>query len=302
MIDQQDTGKPLPLCEEDYPSTDSVPETPQTLSPTYIPAYADQEFLRRDELRAVRFQLELMKPDLLQREQNIKSTVVVFGSTRIKQPEEARKHLEAARAAAAADPDNQDLQQKLRISESLFAKSHYYDKAKELGHLIAIETAMEGNCEAVVVTGGGPGIMEAANRGSFEAGGKSIGLNIILPREQYPNQYITPELCFQFQYFALRKLHFLLRATALVVFPGGYGTLDELFETLTLIQTQKMAPLPILLFGREYWNKIINFQALVHEGTISQQDFKLVQFVESPLEAWKIIKEFRLDRETSGTP
>lgn len=281
-----------PSAKEDFDVEHLVPDTPQTRSPSFRPAYADAEFLLRDELRPVRFQLELLKPDLLQQEYGIKSTVVVFGSTRIPEPAVARKDFELAESTAAANPADKVLQKNLRIAKSIEQKSHYYDEARALGHLITTESELKDTCTAVIITGSGNGIMEAANRGAHEAGGQSIGLNIVLPREQCPNAYVTPELSFQFQYFALRKMHFLMRAMALVVFPGGYGTLDELFETLTLIQTKKMKPLPVLLFGKEYWQKIIDFQALVDEGTIDEEDLELFRYVGTAREAWDLIQAF----------
>ena len=281
-----------PLATEDYPSSKVLPDTPQTRSASFIPAYADTDFLLRDELRPARFQLELLKPELLQEEQGIDSTVVVFGSTRIREPEEAREKLRLAEAAAAVNPEDAGLRRAAQIAARLEQKSIYYELAREFGRLVTEGALASGPPNPVIVTGSGTGIMEAANRGAHEAGGKSIGLNIIIPREQYPNRYVTPELCFQFQYFALRKMHFLLRAKALVVFPGGYGTLDELFETLTLIQTRKMKALPVLLFGREYWESIIDFEALVAEGAIDEKEHEIFQFVESPQQAWQIIQDF----------
>lgn len=294
MADKSDDNVSL-LRTEDYVSRDALPDTPQTRSPSFVPAYADSDFLFRDEMRPVRFQLELMKPEILQREQGIESTVVVFGSTRIPDPEQAQRDLDQARAAATAHPDDLSLRKKAEVCASLAAKSRYYDMAREFGRLVTEQEKPARISNAVIVTGSGSGIMEAANRGAFDAQGKSIGLNIIIPREQQPNPYVTPELCFQFQYFALRKMHFLLRAIALVIFPGGYGTLDELFETLTLIQTKKMKPLPVLLFGREYWQRIINFEALVEEGVIDESEYALFQFVDSPEQAWQIIRDFYVD-------
>ena len=281
-----------PLDKEDYPSRKVLPDTPQTRSASFIPAYADPDFLLRDELRPARFQLELLKPELLQEEQGIDSTVVVFGSTRILEPEQAQEKLRLAEAALAAQPDDEALQRAASIAAKLEAKSVYYQLAREFGRLVTEGSLASGPPNPVIVTGSGSGIMEAANRGAHEAGGKSIGLNIIIPREQYPNRFVTPELCFQFQYFALRKMHFLLRAKALVVFPGGYGTLDELFETLTLIQTRKMKALPVLLFGREYWESVIDFEALMAEGVIDESEYGIFQYVESPQQAWQIIQEF----------
>lgn len=285
---KQNTSQPL----EDFRSDDRIPKTPQTLSDAFRPAYKDIDFLLRDELRPLRLQLELLKPEMLQQEAGIKSTVVVFGSTRIPEPEQAIENLRLLEEKLAAEPDNEELTRKVEVAKRICAKSKYYEMSREFAHLITSECQCNTICDSVIVTGSGHGIMEAANRGAFEAGGKSIGLNIVLPEEQYPNAYVTPELCFQFQYFALRKMHFLMRAMALVVFPGGYGTLDELFETLTLIQTKKTTPIPVLLFGEEYWRKIINFEALVEEGMIAPVDITYFRYVDSPVEAWELIKEF----------
>ncbi len=281
-------------ASEDVGTAKSAPDTTQTCSPSYQLAYTDTDFLLRDELRPVRLQLELLKPELLQQENGIHSTVVIFGSTRIPDAETATKRLQKAENEAAARPGNSALVRKVAVARRVLDKARYYDEARELGRLIT--TASQHNdteqCQLVVITGGGPGIMEGANRGAFDAGGKSIGLNIVLPMEQSPNPYVTPELCFQFHYFAIRKMQFLMRAQALVAFPGGFGTLDELFETLTLIQTKKVKPVPILLFGKEYWQRIINFDALVEEGTIDPEDLNLFQYVETAQEAWKAIREF----------
>ena len=281
---------------EDFRADDRMPKTPQTLSDAFRPAYKDIDFLLRDELRPLRLQLELLKPEMLQQEAGIKSTVVVFGSTRIPEPEQAEKNLEMLEQALAKNPGDEELARKVAVAKRLRAKSKYYELSREFAHLVTSLCQCTEHCESVIVTGSGHGIMEAANRGAFEAGGKSIGLNIVLPEEQYPNAYVTPELCFQFQYFALRKMHFLMRAMALVVFPGGYGTLDELFETLTLIQTKKTNPIPVLLFGEEYWSKVVNFQILVDEGMVAQQDIEYFQYVETPQEAWAKINEFYSQR------
>jgi uncharacterized protein (TIGR00730 family) len=255
-------------------------------------AYEDTDFLRRAELRPVRLQLELLKPELLQQEQGIESTVVIFGSTRIPEPERARIQLEAAEQAAAAAPEDAELSRRAAVAQRIADKARYYDEATRLAAMITAVSQRNGHRHYVVVTGGGPGIMEAANRGAFEAGGKSVGLSIVLPREEKPNRYVTPELSFQFHYFAIRKMHFVLRARALVAFPGGFGTLDELFETLTLIQTHKVRRVPVLLFGQEYWQRIINLDAMVDEGTIDPADRDLVRFVERADEAWSIIRQF----------
>ncbi len=265
-------------------------ESPQCLSSSYKLAYQDDDFILRDELRPVRLQLELLKPELILQENHIESTVVIFGSARIPDPETAKAQLVSAETEYRKNKTDDALKRKLDIARRALANSQYYDEARKLGGLISNHT---GKDMMVVMTGGGPGIMEAANRGAHEAGIPSIGMNIVLPFEQAPNPYITPELCFQFHYFAIRKMHLLMRARALVVFPGGFGTLDELFETLTLIQTQKVTSIPILLFGKTFWQRVINFDALVEEGTISPKDLDLFQYVESAEEAWKIISRVK---------
>lgn len=262
--------------------------TPQSRSSSYRLAYNDFDFIMRDELRPVRLQLELLKPELTQIEHNIKATVVVFGSARTFDPDRANENYYEAEQALKAQPDNPELSSQLKSASKMRDKSRYYEEARQLGKLITKE-AQKLEQSVVVVTGGGPGIMEAANRGASDANGKSVGLNIVLPGEQKPNPYITPELCFQFHYFAIRKMHFLMRAIALVAFPGGFGTLDELFETLTLIQTRKVRHVPVILFGKAYWDKIINFDALVEEGMISQAERDIVQYAESADAAWSII-------------
>lgn len=277
-------------AEEDLGASRLVVDSPQSRSHSYKLAYNDNEFLLRDELRPVRLQLELLKPELIQEELGINSTVVIFGSARIPEATKAAEKLEQAQALLDISPDDAELARKVKIAQRVLANSRYYDEARELGRLITENSQQSSKCELVVITGGGPGIMEAANRGASDAGGKSIGLNIVLPFEQQPNPYITPELCFQFHYFAIRKMHFLKRARALVACPGGFGTFDELFETLTLIQTGKIKPVPILLMGREYWQRVINFEALVEEGTISEKDLKLFEYVDTAEEAWQAIK------------
>ncbi len=265
-------------------------DTPQGRSSSYKLAYQDDEFILRDELRPVRLQLELLKPELILQENHIESTVVIFGSARIPDPATAEAQLVSAEARYHKNKNDDTLKKKVDIARRALANSKYYDEARKLGSLISNNT---GKDMMVVMTGGGPGIMEAANRGAHEVGIPSIGMNIVLPFEQAPNPYITPELSFQFHYFAIRKMHLLMRARALAVFPGGFGTLDELFETMTLIQTQKVKPIPILLFGRQFWERVINFNALVEEGTISTKDLDLFQFVESAEEAWEIISNVR---------
>jgi uncharacterized protein (TIGR00730 family) len=247
---------------------------------SYRLAFTDAEFLLREDLRPVRMQLELLKPEVVQQEQGIHSTIVIFGSARIQPPDVATKRLEQARAGGDTAA--------IRRAESTLAMSHYYEEAQRFAAIVTTRSR-EHDTPIYVVTGGGPGIMEAGNRGAYDVGGKSIGLNIVLPHEQAPNPYITPELCFQFHYFALRKMHFLMRSIALVCFPGGFGTLDELFETMTLVQTGKSRKRPILLFGRAFWEQLINFQHLVDTGMISATDLGLFHFVETAEEAWEYL-------------
>ncbi len=273
---------------------------PQSHSPSYRLAYDDLDFIMRDELRPVRLQLELLKPEIAQMEHNVQATVVIFGSARIHEPSRAEHELRCAEQNLALNPDDALLQAALAKARRMHEKSKYYQEARQLGSLIT-EDAKRFQQRLLVVTGGGPGIMEAANRGAADAGGKSMGLNIVLPSEQGPNRYVSPELCFQFHYFAIRKMHFLMRAIALVIFPGGYGTLDELFEALTLIQTQKIRRIPVILFGKSYWDKIINFDALVMEGVISASDRSLVRYAETAEQAWKmILEDYSFDNEADG--
>lgn len=266
--------------------------TPQTLSPSYRLAFADKEYLLRDEMRGVRLQLEFQKADLLQQEHGIESTIVVFGGSRIPEPGNAEQRLRDVRSRLEADPGNAELLGELGVAERLVEKSRYYEEARELGRLVSSTCQTNHQCDFVVTTGGGPGIMEAANRGAHDVQAKNIGLNIVLPHEQQPNSFITPDLCFQFHYFALRKMHFLMRAKALVCFPGGFGTLDELFEALTLIQTKKVDPIPVLLVGEKFWKRLIDFEFLAEEGTIGKKDLDIFQIVESAHEAWQRICEF----------
>jgi uncharacterized protein (TIGR00730 family) len=253
-------------------------------SPTYRRAYQDYDFMDREELRPVRLQLELLKPEMTLTELDIRSTVVVFGSARIKAPEDAQRGVLALRRRRKGDAS------KLAAAERLLERARYYEEARKFASLVTRASQADKKRDYVIVTGGGPGIMEAANRGAFEAGGKSIGLNITLPHEQVPNNYVTPELCFQFHYFALRKMHFMMRAKAMVAFPGGFGTLDELFEALTLVQTHKKHSIPILLFGREFWSRVIDFDFLAAEGVISHEDLRLIRYVETAEEAWDAIQ------------
>ncbi len=275
-----------PLNKRNFPTAeqDAAVSTPPSLydgpESAYRLAFTDTQFLLREELRPVRIQLELLKPELVQQELGIDSTVVIFGSARIKPPDQALAALEAAQA--------DDDPVAIKRAQSLVAMARYYDEARRFA-AIATERSRQLDTPIYVVTGGGPGIMEAGNRGAFDVGGKSIGLNIVLPHEQAPNAYITPELCFQFHYFALRKMHFLMRSIALVCFPGGFGTLDELFETLALVQTGKSRKRPILLFGREFWQRLLNFDYLVETGMVGANDLGLFRFVESAEEAWDVL-------------
>lgn len=258
-------------------------------SSSYIPADRDTEFLQRGELRSLRLGLELLKPELIQKEQGIQSTIVVFGSARLQEPVAAELVVLTAERAAAACPNDPGCQRQVAIAKRQRDLSKYYDVAREFARLVSSSSQVDGRCDYVIVTGGGPGIMEAANRGASDVQAKSIGLNITLPHEQRPNPYITPELCFQFRYFALRKMHFLIRAKALVAFPGGFGTLDELFETLTLIQTGKVTGVSVVLVGRTFWERLINWDFLVEQGLIGPQDLGLFHYAETAQEAWDLI-------------
>lgn len=269
-----------------------VPDVQRILdSPSYVLAERDIELLATEELRPVRLQLELLKPELTLDSKHIHSTIVVFGSTRILDLPLLEDKERVLTEALLASPKDKLIERELERTERLLAKQHYYEEAREFTKLVSQRAPAAGQ-EFVIVTGGGPGIMEAANRGAWDAEAPSIGLNITLPLEQAPNPYITPELCFQFHYFALRKMHFLLRARALVVFPGGFGTLDELFDALTLRQTRRMQEIPIILYGREYWEQVINFQFLADEGTISDIDLQLMHYADTPAEAWQHIATF----------
>ncbi len=260
---KDDRTRRFPDAHQDIVTTRATPETEQTRAPAYKLAFADADFLCRDELRPVRLQLELLKPELLMSEYGIESTIVMFGGARI--PEPAKK--DSAR------------------TETLAGLSRYYDEARKFARIMTERSLATEGHENVIVTGGGPGVMEAGNRGAADAGGVSIGLNIVLPHEQAPNGYITPDLCFNFHYFGIRKMHFLMRANAIVTFPGGFGTLDELFESLTLIQTGRMKQVPILLFGEDFWRRIIDWEALADAGTIAEEDLALFRFVETAEEA-----------------
>lgn len=270
-------------------SSESDSTDPAVQSTSYIPADRDTEFLQREELRSLRIGLELLKPELIQHEEGVRSTIVVFGSARLREPEVAREILRLTEEAAARTPDDSMCREKVAIARRQFGLSGYYDVAREFSRLVSSTCQIDGRCDYVMVTGGGPGIMEAANRGAADVGAKSIGLNITLPHEQRPNRYITPRLNFQFRYFAIRKMHFLIRAKALVAFPGGFGTLDELFETLTLLQTGKTKNVMVVLVGRDFWERLINWQWLVDNGLIARQDLQLFQYAETAQEIWDLI-------------
>lgn len=286
--------KPFPSAQEDIKAAELFVESAQTLSPSYRLAYMDSDFIVREELRPIRLQLELMKPEIMFKEHGIEATIVVFGSTRIPDPAIAKEVMDKAFKEVEENPHDPTAAQRLKIAARLVEKSAYYEEARRLARIISENCRDNEDCKPFIMTGGGPGIMEAANRGAFDVGMKSIGLNIVLPHEQRPNNYITPDLCFQFHYFAIRKMHFLMRARALVVFPGGFGTMDELFETLTLIQTKKIKPIPVLLFGKEFWEKAIGFDFLVEEGVISPENLEIFRYVETAEEAWEIIKTANL--------
>jgi len=255
-------------------------------SPSYRRADQDVDFLGLNETRGTRLELDYLKPELLLVEHGVEHTIVVFGSTRIAEPAEANYRLNELQHAQTQDPGNAELRRRVSIAQRVVAKSKYYEVARQFGQLVGQSGTGPEDCRVMLVTGGGPGIMEAANRGAFDVDAKSIGLNITLPHEQYPNPYITPSLCFSLRYFAIRKLHFLLRAKGLVVFPGGFGTLDELFETLTLVQTRKIEPLPIVLVGEQYWRGVFNPDYLVEEGTIDIEDRELFWYAETAAEIW----------------
>ena len=286
MTDTRVPSRVFPGARQDAKAAEEAISTPQTQNPAYRLAFQDMDFLLREDLRPVRFQLELLKPQLLLAEANIASTFVMYGSARIPEPDKAQTLLELATDDKAR-----------AVARRLIEKSRYYDVARELARIAsACPRDESGKRQFVVCSGGGPSIMEAANRGAQDVGAESIGLNIVLPHEQAPNPYVTPALSFQFHYFALRKMHFLLHARALAAFPGGFGTFDELFELLTLIQTGKIAPIPVLLFGRSFWERVVNFEALVEEGVVSEKDLGIFTYVETAQEAWDAVQRFYQER------
>ena len=293
-----------PLPWQQPKSAEDDPDAPSRVralvdSPTYRQADRDSDFLDLDATRGVRLQIDYLKAELLLAEYGVKHTIVVFGSTRIREPDAARRRVDAWSRRLAAEPGNAELQRGLAIAERILHKSHYYDVAREFGRMVGGCRAGPEDCRIMLVTGGGPGVMEAANRGAHDVGAKSIGLNITLPHEQYPNPYITPDLCFRFHYFSTRKLHFLLRARALVAFPGGYGTLDEVFETLTLVQSRTIEPVPVVLVGEKYWRRVLDIDFLVDEGVIEVEDRGLFAYAETAAEIWQTILQWQA---ANGTP
>jgi uncharacterized protein (TIGR00730 family) len=290
--------EPLPWQEPKSPQDD--PDAPRRVqaileSESYREADRDVDFVQHDDTRGLRLQLDYLKPELLLERHRIHHTIVVLGSTRILEPAAAQRRVEALHRALAQAPGDARLQQRLAIAERVLGKSRYYEVAREFGRLVSVAGMSGEGDEAgrnVVITGGGPGLMEAANRGAYDAGANSIGLNIVLPQEQFPNPYVTPGLCFRFHYFAMRKLHFLLRARALVAFPGGFGTCDEVFETLTLMQTRKIRPMPLILAGEAYWRRAFDLDFLADEGVIDAEDRELLWFAETAQEIWEGIEHW----------
>jgi len=284
--------------------TDEDPGAPARIraimgSPGYRQADQDVDFLALDATRGVRLQIDYQKAEQSLEQQGVEHTIVVLGSTRVPEPGVARARVASLEAQLAAAPEDDALRQRLAVATRILDKSRYYDVAREFGRLVGAASARSGDCRLLLMTGGGPGMMEAANRGAYDVNGRSIGLNISLPHEQYPNPYVTPELCFRFHYFALRKLHFLLRTKALVAFPGGYGTLDELFETLTLIQTRKIKPVPVVLVGEEFWSRAVDIDFLAREGVIDEEDRELFWYAETAQQIWDGILQWH---SGNGTP
>ena len=287
-----------PVSLDFSPDESIISDGKHVVSPSYEIAYLDQNFVCSDVARSIRIQLEMDKPEWFMRQANIRSTIIVFGSARFVSPNRAHRLLEEANQKLAADPKSEAAQDAVAKAKTLMDTSVYYDQAREFARIVSEATTGEyspdyqGPYDYVICTGGGPGIMEAANRGAHDAGAMSIGLNIKLPYEQHPNPYTSPHLCFQFHYFNVRKLHFMLRAKALVACPGGFGTFDELFEGLTLRQTERMQLIPIILIGKEFWKRCVNFDYLVETGVINRDDLELFHFTDSPQEAWDMIKAF----------
>lgn len=284
-------------CEEE-PKAKELIEALQS-SPTYKIAFEDKDFLNSNDTRGIRLELDYIKAELAIAKMGIEHTIVVFGSARIVEQKTAFEKFKEIEKRLEESPEDRDLLRELYVAERMVGKSIYYEDARRFGRLVGGSGKNPGDCRITIITGGGPGIMEAANRGSYDVGAKSIGLNILLPHEQFPNPYITPELCFKFHYFAVRKMHFLQRARALVIYPGGFGTFDELFETLTLIQTEKTEPIPVVLVGKSFWDRAINFEFLKEEGVISAEDMEIFVFVDNANEAWENILDWYKER---GTP
>ncbi len=295
MAKQGSRSRVYPSAKETLDAARQCPDTEQTGSTAYKLAFADDEYLLSDSTRAVRLMLEWMKFDELLAAGGVEHTIVMFGSARIGPRNEMQARVNTLKGALHQDPDNRKLLGELAAAERLLAHSRYYDMARELARRVAVEGESQFGFPCHVITGGGPGIMEACNRGAHDVCADSIGLNIVLPTEQHPNPYATPKFSFQFHYFAIRKMHFLMRARAIVLFPGGFGTLDELFETLTLRQTGRVAPLPLVLVGREFWNRVLHFDALVEEGVISTRDLDLFSYAETADEAFELIASFYRD-------
>jgi hypothetical protein len=295
-------SEPLPW-QEPKPATDD-PEAPDRIrillaSPTYRQADRDIDFLNGEDARGVRLQIDYLKAELELRRRAVEHTIVVFGSTRISEPAAAARRVHELEALLGKAPGDRALERQLRVAERRRANSRYYDMARELGRLVGACTGGGKDCRVLLMTGGGPGIMEAANRGAQDVGAPSAGLNIALPHEQFPNPYMSPDLCFRFHYFAIRKLHFLLRARALVAFPGGYGTFDEVFETLTLVQSRSIPAVPVVLVGEDYWRRAVDFDFLVDEGVIEAEDRELFRYAESADEIWQSILSWH---DKNGTP
>ena len=290
--------EPLPVERPKPPQEEAESESRLRAimdDPAYTAADRDVDFLHRDETRGARLQLDYLKAELVLREHGIERCIVIFGSTRLREPDTAQRELTEARRTVAADPGNPAHQRALRLAERRMELARYYDIGRELGRLVSAN----GESRLAVMTGGGPGGMEAANRGAFDSGAQTVGLNITLPGEQYPNPYVTPGLCLQFHYFALRKLHFMQRAAAVVALPGGYGTLDELFGALTLIQTRKAAPMPVVLIGEAYWRSVFDADFLLDSGSIDEEDRNLFWYAETASEAWDGICRWH---ELNGSP
>jgi len=292
-MSKKSDSKPLTSIQDEVVKRSKTRIAADSAPKEYPLAFTDKEFMLRDELRPVRLQLELLKPELVMQDHNIEATIIFFGSARIPcDIETAKDRLAEAEAELKANPKSLQAKKQVTISKNVLDNAQYMKQATKLARIISTEGKTNTGSNFYVLTGGGPGFMEAANRGAYDVNSRSVALNVILPHEQIPNKYVTPELTFQFHYFAIRKMHFFIRARAMVAFPGGFGTFDELFDALTLMQTEKMDRIPILLFNEKFWREVINFEALVEHGTISEEDLSLFQYVETAEQAWQIIKDF----------